>query len=152
LDPNPERMAEDLIRLLSVLFNNMSKLSGKNGSVPEPSSLTHLQLHVLDELVHEPEGMAMTRLARRIRIAKQQLTPLVKKLEELAYVERTRNPRDRRSYQLVITDQGKEAAIARWEEFRAILSDRIASLGEDDRMDLDFAVRKIIRIFSKMES
>jgi len=53
-----------------------------------------------------PQGMRPSELAARLRISKQALNHLLGQLERLGYLERQRDPDDRRSKRIVLTDRG----------------------------------------------
>ncbi|WP_274654803.1 MarR family winged helix-turn-helix transcriptional regulator [Paenibacillus humicola] len=151
MSKNAEKIAGLFVRLLPLVYNRLNKPFAKGNPIPKPSSLTHLQLHILEELFHAGEGISMTHLAQQISISKQQLTPLISKLEETGFVVKAQDPHDRRAVRLFLADKGKETVTKHWAEFHRLFAERIAALGEDDLLDLDYAITKIIRIFEKME-
>jgi DNA-binding MarR family transcriptional regulator len=53
-----------------------------------------------------PEGITVSRLAELARVRKQTMAQAVDQLEHLGYVERRRNPLDRRSRLVFLTRQG----------------------------------------------
>ncbi|WP_246469628.1 MarR family transcriptional regulator [Cohnella nanjingensis] len=99
-----DRIAAGYIQLLPLLFAKL----GKPAKLPKRSDLTHLQYHILEELYHQRDGIAMTPLAMRIQISKQQLTPLIAKLEALQLVVKVPDPDDKRSFRLRLTEQGEQ--------------------------------------------
>ncbi|AKP45707.1 Transcriptional regulator MarR family [Bacillus smithii] len=93
----------------------------------------------------------MTQLAQNINISKQQLTPLIAKLAENNYVEKAKNDRDRRFVKLMLTEKGKETVKKRWEDFYYLFCEKIGQLDEEDLIDFDYAIHKIIRILEKLD-
>lgn len=146
-----QQIAENFIRLLPLVYNRMNKPPTKTNPTTGQTNLTHLQQHILEELSQMKDGISITRLARNINISKQQLTPIMMKLEELEYVSKTPDPRDKRAVRVLLTDEGREALRRIWEEFHRIFTERIACLPDEDRYDLDYALGKIIRIFERMK-
>lgn len=138
--------------MLSLAYNKLNKPLSKSAAKANASDITHLQLHILEELYHTSAGISLTQLAKQIRISKQQLTPLIAKLEEKAYVLKTQDNADKRSIKLLLSEKGKTRVTEHWEEFHHLFSERVAGLAEDDRIDLDYAINKIIRIFGKMQT
>jgi DNA-binding MarR family transcriptional regulator len=69
-----------------------------------------------------PDGITVSELAELARVRKQTMAQAVEQLEQLGYVERRPNPRDRRSRQVFLTARGESvrpvthAAGARVEE------------------------------------
>jgi DNA-binding MarR family transcriptional regulator len=113
--------------------------------------LTHLQFHILEALFHAKTGISMTELAQHLRISKQQLTPLIRKLEEKDYVIKEQDATDRRVVILTLTEKGKDIVKRRWKEIYRLFCDKLGKLSEDDLMDLDYAITKMIRIMDKLE-
>lgn len=63
-------------------------------------------------------------------------------LETLRFVERTKNPNDRRSYSLLITEKGKEVLNSRWEFLTDVESEILTPLNQQERQLLkDFLIR-----------
>jgi DNA-binding MarR family transcriptional regulator len=143
-----EQIAANWIQLLPQFYNKMNK---SNTSQKKQSDLTHLQFHILEELFQEKAGISMTQLANNISISKQQLTPLMNKLEELGYVVRVKDDSDKRMTKINLSEEGKRIVSKRWEEFHAVLCDRIQTLSEDDLIDLDYSISKLNRIISRLE-
>ncbi|MES1043791.1 transcriptional regulator [Bacillus obstructivus] len=54
-------------------------------------------------------------ISENLQIDRTTMVSHIDHLEGLGYVERTRNPNDRRSYSLLITDKGKDVLDSRWE-------------------------------------
>jgi DNA-binding MarR family transcriptional regulator len=82
MDPKIDQIAGDYIRLIPMLYRKLDKPTQNAAARKVPSELTHLQYHILEEMFQQNEGSSMTQLAKSIRISKQQLTPLISKLEE----------------------------------------------------------------------
>jgi len=54
-------------------------------------------------------------ISENLQIDRTTMVSHIDHLEGLGYVERTRNPNDRRSYSLLITAKGKDVLDSRWE-------------------------------------
>lgn len=59
-----------------------------------------------------PEGCRLTELARGANMTPQAMGELVDELEELGYVERRPDPKDRRAKLIVLTDRGRACVAA----------------------------------------
>ena len=152
MPPKIEQIAANMIQLLPLLQDKLFKPALKNASnLKKQSDLTHLQFHILEELFHTKTGISMTQLAKSINISKQQLTPLVNKLEEKDYVIKMQDVNDRRYVKLMLTEKGKNIVIKCWEDIQCLLYNRISHLSEDELIDLDYAINKILRIINKLE-
>ena len=78
---------------------------------------------ILDELYRE-DGLSMKELAKRIRRDKSTVTTLVRKLENLGYVEREADPADGRYWLICLTDKGWRLRPI-FEEISEILVNRV---------------------------
>ncbi|QTD40135.1 MarR family winged helix-turn-helix transcriptional regulator [Sporosarcina sp. Te-1] len=54
-------------------------------------------------------------ISENLQIDRTTMVSHIDHLENLGFVERTKNPNDRRSYSLMITNKGKEVLDSRWE-------------------------------------
>jgi DNA-binding MarR family transcriptional regulator len=98
---------------------------------------------VLDTLADQ-DADSQRELAERLGINRTIMVRLIDRLEESGYVERTRNPANRRSYVLSITDAGRTAL----DEMRHLVSDRdariTAALSRRERQRLDELLRGLL--------
>ena len=76
--------------------------------VLEPLGLTHPQYLVMLTLwEHEP--LSIKELSNMLHLDPGTLSPLVKRIEALGYIQRTRSTIDERTLQIVLTDAGRSA-------------------------------------------
>ena len=74
--------------------------------VLEPMGLTHPQYLVMLALwQHEP--LSVRRLGELLSLEPATLSPLLKRLEAIGYLERHRDPADERTLRVVLTPQGR---------------------------------------------
>jgi len=145
-----EQIAQSFIKFLPLVYNKLNKPSSKGSTESKTSELTHLQSHILEELFHTKEGFSMTELAHNINISKQQLTPLIMKMEKKEYVLKKTDDKDKRIVKIILTEKGSKTVTKRWEDFYHQFTERISSLKEEDLIDLDYAINKVIRIMIKL--
>jgi DNA-binding MarR family transcriptional regulator len=96
------------------------------------------------------DGLRLGELAERGSLSKQTVTSLVRRLEDLGYVERRADPEDGRAMRISLTDHGhrmKQTVRESIEEVETKIADRVdpdefettvgwlARLGGDDRRD-----------------
>jgi len=72
----------------------------------EGIDLTPLQFHILGMLSHHPFTIA--ELSRKLTLDPSTLVPTVDALERKAYLERSRDPNDRRRIPLILTEAGQK--------------------------------------------
>ncbi|MGR6092290.1 MarR family winged helix-turn-helix transcriptional regulator [Brevibacterium sp. CSND-B09] len=113
---------------------------GAYRSVLEPISLTHPQYLVMLAL-WQHEKLPMREIARLLRLEPATVSPLVKRLEALAYVTKTRSDSDERIVEVTLTDTGRELR----KTAEAIPVTMMAKLG----MDVD-GVRELHAVMQKI--
>ena len=69
--------------------------------------------------IAQEEGISQKELSRKLAIDKATTAKSIKKLTELGYISAIRNEKDKRSYNLYLTDHGREIQ----PEVRTIISD-----------------------------
>jgi DNA-binding MarR family transcriptional regulator len=75
---------------------------------PRLKGLSSVEMSVLRVLAGNPDAMP-TGIAKEIGVSKSTLTSAINRLETRAYIERRISPDDKRSFRLVLTDEGKLA-------------------------------------------
>ncbi|QHW34694.1 winged helix DNA-binding protein [Paenibacillus rhizovicinus] len=144
------QIAASYMQLIPLLYRAMDNPTADSNEWKAPAEITHLQLHILEELMQHPGGIAMTPLSRVIRVSKQQLTPLIAKLEEKDYVSKHAEETDKRLVRLQLTEKGKSLVNERWGSFHQGLRGRLEQLEAEDRGDLAYAVDKLTRILRRL--
>jgi DNA-binding MarR family transcriptional regulator len=81
-------------------------------------------------------------ISENLQIDRTTMVSHIDHLETLGFVERTRNPNDRRSYSLRITEKGNDVLDSRWEFLTNVESEVLAPLNQQERESLkDFLVK-----------
>ena len=83
------------------------KMASWEHSIVKDSGLSPAQMHTVEIIGHN-QDMRMKELAERLGVTTGTLTVGVDKLEKLGLVERKPHESDRRSWLIVLTDEGKE--------------------------------------------
>lgn len=147
MNPDNSSLAAAYIQLIPLLHRGFDMPSARK-MTPE---LTHLQYHALEALYHQPDGYSMSLLAKNLHISKQQLTPLIAKLEEKECLTKQPDPQDKRQIGLSLTEKGRRIVSSRWESFHHGLSQQLDHLSEEDRSDLGFCLEKMTRILRRLD-
>ena len=147
MNSDNSRLAAAYIQLIPLLHRGFDMPSARQ-LMPE---LTHLQYHVLEALYHQPDSYSMSLLAKHLHISKQQLTPLIAKLEEKECLTKQPDPQDKRQIGLSLTEKGRRIVSSRWESFHHKLSQQLDRLSEEDRDDLGFCLEKMTRILRRLD-
>jgi len=83
------------------------KMASWEHSIVKDSGLSPAQMHTVEIIGHN-QDMRMKELAERLGVTTGTLTVGVDKLENLGLVERKPHESDRRSWLIVLTDEGKK--------------------------------------------
>lgn len=143
--PTTESVADAMLDVLPLLREKLIRPYEQETR----NSLGLIQTRAIRILLqHEP--MSMQELAAKVRISKQQLTPIMKKLMERGLVERASDPKDRRVVRIRMSQEGTRFA----EEMRArivqLLGRQIEDLKTEDLQLLDESLRNMLRIVHKL--
>jgi DNA-binding MarR family transcriptional regulator len=85
-------------------------------------------------------------LADRLRVSGPVVVEMVDALEARGMVERRRDPVDRRSNALIVTDAGRDALEAARGKLDAVTSELVAPIGSDGDAELRALLRKLLQI------
>ncbi|MDA1478012.1 MarR family winged helix-turn-helix transcriptional regulator [Bacillus changyiensis] len=84
-------------------------------------------------------------ISENLKIDRTTMVSHIDHLEKLGFVERTKNPNDRRSYSLVMTEKGHEVLDSRWEFLINTESEVLAPLTQQERRLLKEFLVKVWR-------
>lgn len=93
------------------LCHAASRVEARLEAALEEQGVSLAKHGVLNLLAHEPEGVPLTDVARRLACVKSNVTQLVNRLEAEGLVERREDPGDKRSKRAALTPEGRR----RWE-------------------------------------
>ncbi|MFB1100197.1 MarR family winged helix-turn-helix transcriptional regulator [Terribacillus sp. JSM ZJ617] len=81
-------------------------------------------------------------ISDNLQIDRTTMVSHIDHLEKLGYVERTKNPNDRRYHSLLITEKGDELLASRWEYLTDVESEVLTPLDQQERELLkDFLIK-----------
>ncbi|MDL0429089.1 MarR family transcriptional regulator [Bacillus velezensis] len=84
-------------------------------------------------------------ISENLQIDRTTMVSHIDHLETLGFVERTKNPNDRRSYSLKITEKGNDVLDSRWEFLMNTELEVLAPLNQQERQLLKNSLIKIWR-------
>ncbi|MFC4121644.1 MarR family winged helix-turn-helix transcriptional regulator [Nonomuraea zeae] len=85
-------------------------------------------------------------LSEELRIDRSVMVSVCDDLEQAGRVRRERNPRDRRSYAVTLTDSGRQRLAEAQASIPAFLDDTFRSLTPEERAQLGTLLGKLLRI------
>lgn len=140
-----EKISDDLIALLP--FYHKKIFRPQQGV----SGMQIAQYRTLGVLFREKKSLSMSELGKQLYISKPYMTVLVDQLIQEGYVERLRDPEDRRIVNISITRKGarylKQAASHHRDTIRGLLD----TLEPQDLDDLSSSLSTIRKIIARMD-
>ena len=140
-----EKISDDLIALLPIYHKKIFRLQ------QGVSGMQIAQYRTLGVLLREKKPLSMSELGKQLYISKPYMTVLADQLIQDGYVERLRDPEDRRIVNISITRKGtrhlKQAASHHRETIRGLLD----TLEPQDLNDLSSSLSTIRKIIARMD-
>lgn len=140
-----EKISDDLIALLP--FYHKKIFRPQQGV----SGMQIAQYRTLGVLLREKKPLSMSELGKQLSISKPYMTVLVDQLIQEGYVERLRDPEDRRIVNISITRKGtrhlKQAVSHHRDTIRGLLD----TLEPQDLDDLSSSLSTIRKIIARMD-
>ena len=132
----------DLIPLYRRKLMRPCKIKMKNNTSP-------LQLFVM-LIMSEKEMSNLTELSDEVNMSKQQMTPIINKLQANGFVQREQDQLDRRSVNLWLTSVGVDFLKDSYNDMNRSMKLRIAGLDKNDLYTLKDALENLFRIIHKI--
>lgn len=124
------------------LGNFMRFAKEKNYSIPQLKALIHLSHH---------QECNVSGLGEEFGVTNAAISQMLEKLVQQGLVMRTEDPQDRRQKILVLTQEGKEIAQESQRQREKWLSDLVNSLSDQEKEQVDAALRLLISKASSVE-
>ena len=106
-EPYSEKDIEALSKIHHAFYYKILH-SNYEDHFPKIKGLTPLEMGVLGVLSEAP-GAMLREIAQMLAVSKSTLTSVVDRLERRGYVNRAISKKDRRSFELILTEDGKAA-------------------------------------------
>jgi len=104
--------------------------------------LTHVQFFLLIAL-YEGEGLSVGELARKIAVDKPTMTGLLDRMERDGFVRREKDPEDRRTFRVYLTERAKALKEELLGIYREVNGFFLSGLSEQERRSLEGILAKI---------
>ena len=137
--------SEDIAEALPVRAAAISRLFMAHTTVP----LSRTEIGVLNVVAEKPRRI--TELAAREGVTQPAITLLVNRLAERGWLRRTRDPLDGRAVLVELTPAGGALLDQVRAEFRALVSEDMAALDDDDLSALARAVEILDEMIERLE-
>jgi DNA-binding MarR family transcriptional regulator len=120
-----------LLRAHAAVISRIEELSKAEGALPPE------WYDILLALEYSPEGrLRVGELACHVTLSRSGLTRLVDKLEAAGLVDRQLNPNDRRSFEVILTTQGRAERERTWPMYARIIAEVFGSQYSDEEATL----------------
>lgn len=104
--------------------------------------LTHTQFFLLIAL-YEGDGLSMSELAQRIAVDKPTMTGLLDRMERDGFIRRERDPEDRRTWRVYLTEKAKALKGVLTEIYEEVNGLFLSGLTEEEQRVLQAILAKI---------
>ena len=141
----PETVAEEMLTLMMIFHRKLIRPSEQITR----ESISPMQFQALGVLANMGP-QTMSELAMGLVVSKQQLTPIVDKLERMDLVVRTGDPTDRRVIRLELSPRGLEFLIKLKDEFVEMVEKKLSPLESSDRQSLKDALHQVSNLLNKL--
>lgn len=139
-----ENIAKEYMALIPNLFAGFSMLNKETGG------LTHMQNHVIEYMYMQRKALNLKDISAGLNIAKQQLTNIIKDLENGGYVIKKPDTKDKRAILVILTPAGKNIEEQKWAKIYQNLSADLSKLSDEEQLDFNFALHKVNVLLKKM--
>ncbi|MGE6347813.1 MarR family winged helix-turn-helix transcriptional regulator [Bacillus mycoides] len=109
-----------------------------------PYNINAKQYGVLMKIDEKP-NLSQKEIAEELQIDRTTMVDFIDHLETLHYLIRTKNPQDRRSYCIQITDKGKEVLESCWELLCQSEMDILSPLDKEEQLFFKTCLLKILK-------
>jgi DNA-binding MarR family transcriptional regulator len=140
-----EKIAKEYVALIPNLFGSFSELN------KDSVELSHMQNHVIEFMHMQQRPLNLKEISAGLDIAKQQLTNLIKDLEDGGYLVKVPDTKDKRAVLVSLTDAGKEIQNKKWAKIYLKFTENLSKLSDEEQQDLHYALHKVNLLFKKME-
>ena len=138
-------MSEDIDEVGAELRRAVVRLYSRFRSERVEGEVADAALLVLIVLGKQ-DRMSLSDLAETARVTLGSMSQTVRRLEQLAYVTKSRGTQDRRKVLFTLTDQGRAAVTASRRHRRDWLNGRLAELTAAERDDIARVAALLLRI------
>ncbi len=108
-----------------------------------PLSISHTDLHIL-MLLYEKESLTQEEISSQAIVDRSNVGRALKKLEKRNLIAKKKNSRDKRTFNVILTEKGKEFKEEAYKIKKNIVQIFAANLSEKD-------IETIIKLLSKMK-
>lgn len=125
-----------------LLGKALQQMEGKFADALSPINIDARQYGIL-LFIKENSNSSQKTISEKLQIDRTTMVSHVDHLETLNFVERTKNPYDRRAYSLVITEKGSDVLESCWSLLQDTELEVLSPLTEQEKQTLKKALLKV---------
>lgn len=129
------------IKMLSHLYGVLISAHMRDAQLSGSRWRLLLHLYMAEQM--ERASLSPTELSRLQLVTKNTISSLLRSLEDQGLIERTLDPKDRRQFQIRLTDEGRELIRVSTPEHVAYLNQLAEDLAPDEIAQLDVLLHKL---------
>ncbi|MHC6180964.1 MarR family winged helix-turn-helix transcriptional regulator [Clostridium sp. JNZ X4-2] len=141
-----EEIAKEYMTLIPNIFGNFDELN------KDSAELSHMQNHVIEYMYMQNKALNLKEISNGLKIAKQQLTNIIKDLETEGYLIKSPDRNDKRAVLVSLTPRGKEIQDQKWKKVYKNFSENICKLNMEEQLDIRYALHKVNILLEKIKS
>jgi len=140
----------DYRELAIELFINMRKIA-KMPIQKKIGDITQGEMMILGYLISKKDGVSAGELSEKLDLTTPRVASALNSLSKKGFIERSRNPSDKRIVIVNITAAGKKIILERREEAVSMAEQLLQKLGERDASELIRIMKRINEIKNQNE-
>ena len=141
--------SEDTVSALLRLANTVTR---DLAPVFEKANITPQQWMLLSKLAGIDETPTLAGLARYVTVSKQNVTGMIRRLEDAGFVSKTDDPDDLRSSRVALTRRGSDLVNRLGPHYRRWIEEFLGQLDPGQRKTFEAAVSRLVNGEAEVES
>ena len=136
-------------KLFFRLYQTMNLSLRKATNVLRDKDMSPQQWSILDSLSRPDlqQGMTVNGLVDYLMVSRQSLNGVLKRMEDLGYVQRVINPEDHRSRMVQLTDLGREVWGKAGQQMKHFYDENLRHMTEEEKLEaIDFIERILANV------
>jgi DNA-binding MarR family transcriptional regulator len=145
-----EGVAVDLLSIPPLIFRGIQRRLIKTTLADIDVNITphHFEIMIL---LKQEGTLHVAEIGERLQIAKAQMTQLIDRLVNFNMVERKMDIADRRTINIILTEQGRRFLEERRNNIMSAIRETLSRLTDEELEDLSDSLRKLRDILSKLQ-
>lgn len=139
--PDAQKISDDFLEVLFLIRHRILR----HMHMPLPLNQFAIMMIIADE-----GSKTFSEIASRLSIVKQQLTPLINRLEEKKFIRRIPDTADKRRIKIEMTKKGYSFIYNNQEETRKRLQNTLYTLSDEEIKKFDDLLQTLLKLFGKI--